>query len=245
MTTAPAATVPATELADQDPPYGLVPMNLREFVGSLPIGFGLMGFYSAGGGPQGLRQAAIGYGVGMALSANLPFTKEAHGNPDVSTALAVRNRSLRQLTHRVPGQLVAWTLLPFIGVLIYWTNVPRVNYGVATPPPSTPVWQTFVVQLLAVGAFAALMVFLTGTKSGKAVKLGWLIGAVALGVLVYFTASTGGGGINAARELGPALHSWADPVTTADIILFWAAFIGGRLGAVLAGLALRKVPSGS
>ncbi len=187
------------------------------------------------------------------FTANLFGSADAHLNPAITLAFAVRGGDFSKLLPYLAAQVSG----AFLGAAVVWlfylphwrvTEDPALKLGVFCTGPAirsyaanlfSEIVATFVLVLV-VGAMGSKLVLATGSAAGFGP---FLVGCLVWSIGLSLGATTGYA-INPARDLGPRLAHALLPIAGkggSDWAYAWIPVLGPFLGAGMAGLLLRAV----
>ncbi|QHN04510.1 aquaporin family protein [Granulicella sp. WH15] len=187
------------------------------------------------------------------FTANLFGSADAHLNPAITLALAVKSGDFSRL---LPF-LVAQVCGAFLGATVAWlfylphwsvTEDPALKLGVFCTGPAirsyaanlfSEIVATFVLVLV-VGATGSKLVLSTGSAAGFGP---FLVGCLVWSIGLSLGATTGYA-INPARDFGPRLAHSLLPIAGkggSDWAYAWVPIVGPFVGAGMAGFVLRVV----
>ncbi|MDH2389627.1 aquaporin [Streptomyces sp. HNM0663] len=161
-----------------------------------------------------------------------------HLNPAVTLALwLLRVFPGRAVAPFVAAQLTGSLAGVALARLVWGEGASQIGYAALAPSPD---WHTGAVFLAEAGCMTAIMliVAIAIARPRLAARLPLLIGA-SVAAVIYFFGPLSGGGVNPARQLGPALLSGRTD-------LLWVYLAAPVVGAVLAaGISAALRPSAS
>jgi glycerol uptake facilitator protein len=187
------------------------------------------------------------------FTANLFGSPDAHLNPAITLALAVKTGAYGKLLPYLMAQAggaFAGAVLVWLLYLPHWevTEDPAVKLGVFCTGPAirsyganllSEVIGTFVLVTV-VGAMSSKLVLSTGAAAGFSP---FLVGCLVWSIGLSLGATTGYA-INPARDFGPRLAHALLPVPGkggSDWAYAWIPILGPAIGAGLAGLVLHAI----
>ncbi len=183
--------------------------------------------------------------------ANLFGSSDAHLNPAITVAMAVKTGDLTKLVPYISAQILG----AFCGAVLVWihyqphwreTDDAEAKRGIfCTIPAIRNFPANFTSELIAtaalilvIGAMTSKLVLSTGAAAGVTP---YLISCLVWGVGLSLGGTTGYA-INPARDLGPRLAHFALPITgkgSSDWAYAWIPIVGPLVGGILAGAVLR------
>jgi aquaporin NIP len=155
----------------------------------------------------------------------------AHYNPAITVALAVTGHFPWRSVPLYVGAQVTGAVAAALALLTIYDDVGPAATGLA---PGIEAWQAFIVETLATGMLALVIIGVATDRRAAATLGGLAIGlAVAVGVL--WAGPLTGASMNPARSLGPALVAgeWT------DLWVYVTAPFAGAIAAMLVYEALR------
>ncbi|HEX4651178.1 MAG TPA: MIP/aquaporin family protein [Granulicella sp.] len=187
------------------------------------------------------------------FTANLFGSPDAHLNPAITLALAVKTGAYGKLLPYLMAQVggaFAGAVLVWLAYLPHWevTEDPAVKLGVFCTAPAirsyganllSEVIGTFVLVTV-VGAMSSKLVLSTGAAAGFSP---YLVGCLVWSIGLSLGATTGYA-INPARDFGPRLAHALLPLPGkggSDWEYAWVPIVGPAIGAGLAGLVLQMI----
>ena len=187
------------------------------------------------------------------FTANLFGSPDAHLNPAITLALAVKTGAYGKLLPYLMAQVggaFAGAVLVWLAYLPHWevTEDPAVKLGVFCTAPAirsyganllSEVIGTFVLVTV-VGAMSSKLVLSTGAAAGFSP---YLVGCLVWSIGLSLGATTGYA-INPARDFGPRLAHALLPLPGkggSDWEYAWVPIVGPAIGAGLAGLVLQAI----
>jgi glycerol uptake facilitator protein len=187
------------------------------------------------------------------FTANLFGSPDAHLNPAITLALAVKTGAYGKLLPYLMAQVggaFTGAVLVWLAYLPHWevTEDPAVKLGVFCTAPAirsyganllSEVIGTFVLVTV-VGAMSSKLVLSTGAAAGFSP---YLVGCLVWSIGLSLGATTGYA-INPARDFGPRLAHALLPLPGkggSDWEYAWVPIVGPAIGAGLAGLVLQMI----
>jgi glycerol uptake facilitator-like aquaporin len=203
--------------------------DVREFLVSFIIGFGIWTVISVGPGNHNTRYViATGFAV-FAFFAVLVSNPDNHGNTLGSIGAAFSRLygfRLRDLPFRFLEQFLGFLLATLLAWATYGdAKTDRAHYGAAIPMNDVSWWSHFWTAFWYGLLFTLAFLYIMDRIRLKVLRA--LLIGLALGFAVYASLPSAGGGMNIARELAPDLF-------IRDV--FWSVVFGELLAAVLAGI---------